>query len=119
MSRAYDIVLNGTELGGGSIRIDNHEMQMAVLKALGIDEQTATEQFGHLLEALKYGYPPEGGIAFGIDRLVMLMSGAKSIREVIAFPKTQTGACPLVQAPSIVNEQQLKELNIKTVSQPK
>lgn len=116
MARAYDLVLNGTELGGGSIRIDNYAMQMAVFKVIGINEQVATEKFGHLLEAFKYGYPPEGGIAFGIDRIIMLMAGAKSIREVIAFPKTQTGVCPLVQAPSRVSEMQLSELGIKSKS---
>lgn len=113
MARAYDLILNGTELGGGSIRIDNYPMQMAVFDVIGIDEQSAMEKFGHLIEAFKYGYPPEGGIAFGIDRIVMLMTGAKSIREVIAFPKTQTGACPLVQAPSSVSKEQLRELGIK------
>lgn len=116
MAQAYDLVLNGIELGGGSIRINNHQMQMAVFKVIGIDEETAVEQFGHLLEAFKYGYPPEGGIALGIDRMIMLMCGAKSIREVIAFPKTQAGICPLVQAPSSVSEEQLKELGIKVVT---
>ncbi len=113
LARAYDLVLNGIELGGGSIRISNYSMQMAIFKVMGMSEETAKENFGHLLEAFKYGYPPEGGIAFGIDRMIMLMSGAKSIREVIAFPKTQTGMCPLVQAPSTVNAAQLKELGIK------
>ncbi len=114
MARAYDLVLNGVELGGGSIRVDNYEMQLAILKVIGIEEGEARAQFGHLLAALKYGYPPEGGIAFGVDRIVMLMTGAKSIREVIAFPKTQTGACPLVDAPSRVSKEQLKELSIVT-----
>lgn len=112
-ARAYDLVLNGVELGGGSIRISNYQTQLAVFKALGIGEELATERFGHLLNALKYGYPPEGGIALGVDRLIMLMSNAKSIREVIAFPKTQTGVCPLVQAPATVDEKQLLELGIK------
>jgi len=111
MARAYDMVLNGTELGGGSIRISNRAMQMAIFKVL--DMSKAEENFGHLIEAFKYGYPPEGGCALGIDRMIMLMTGAKSIRDVIAFPKTQTGACPLTQAPSAVTDEQLKELGIK------
>lgn len=115
-ARAYDLVLNGTELGGGSIRISNLQMQMSVFKVLNIDEQLANKMFGHLIGALKYGYPPEGGIAFGIDRIIMLMSGAKSIREVIAFPKTQTGACPLAQAPSCVSKEQLQELGIDVIT---
>lgn len=113
VARAYDLVLNGVELGGGSIRINNYQMQMAVFKVMGIGEDKALEKFGHLMEAFKYGYPPEGGLALGLDRIIMLMCGAKSIREVIAFPKTQTGACPLVQAPSEVSKEQLKELGIK------
>ncbi len=113
LSRAYDLVLNGTEVGGGSIRIHRTEMQQQVFKLLGIGEQEAKEKFGFLLEALKYGCPPHGGIAFGMDRLVMLMTGSKSIREVIAFPKTQTAACPLMDAPAIVNDAQLRELGIK------
>jgi aspartyl-tRNA synthetase len=112
LSRAYDMVLNGTELGGGSIRIHRPELQRAVLKLLGIDEQEARDKFGFLLEALKYGCPPHGGLAFGLDRLVMLMTGAASIREVMAFPKTQTAACPLTQAPSAVAQGQLIELGI-------
>jgi aspartyl-tRNA synthetase len=113
LSRAYDMVLNGTELGGGSIRIHKMEMQQRVLKLLGIDEQEANEKFGFLLTALKYGCPPHGGIAFGLDRMVMLMAGASSIRDVMAFPKTQTAACLLTQAPSPVSDQQLKELSIR------
>ncbi len=113
LSRAYDLVLNGTELGGGSIRINKTAMQSTVLDILGIGEQEANDKFGFLLEALKYGCPPHGGMAFGLDRLVMLMTGSSSIREVIAFPKTQSAACPLVDAPAMINEQQLKELNIK------
>lgn len=112
LSRAYDMVLNGTELGGGSIRIHSAEMQQAVLKLLGIGEQEARDKFGFLLDALKYGCPPHGGIAFGVDRLVMLMAGATSIREVMAFPKTQTAACPLTNAPSAVAPGQLIELGI-------
>jgi aspartyl-tRNA synthetase len=113
LSRAYDIVLNGTELGGGSIRIHKVDMQQRVLKLLGIDEQEAEDKFGFLLTALKFGCPPHGGIAFGLDRLVMLMCGATSIRDVMAFPKTQTAACLLTQAPSPVSDKQLKELSIR------
>ena len=112
LSRAYDMVLNGTELGGGSIRIHHTELQEAVLKLLGIGDQEARDKFGFLLDALKFGCPPHGGLAFGLDRLVMLMTGATSIREVMAFPKTQTAACPLTQAPSSVATGQLIELGI-------
>jgi len=117
LSRAYDIVLNGTELGGGSIRIHKPEMQSAVFRLLGISDTEAEEKFGFLLEALKYGCPPHGGIAFGLDRLVMLMTGSQSIREVIAFPKTQTAACPLTGAPTPTGEQQLRELGIRLKQQ--
>ena len=113
LSRAYDMVLNGTELGGGSIRIHKVEMQQRVLKLLGIDEQEAEDKFGFLLNALRYGCPPHGGIAFGLDRMVMLMSGASSIRDVMAFPKTQTASCLLTSAPSPVGDRQLKELSIR------
>jgi aspartyl-tRNA synthetase len=113
LSRAYDMVLNGTELGGGSIRINKVEMQQSVFEVLGIGEEEAQEKFGFLLEALSYGCPPHGGIAFGLDRLIMLMTGATSIRDVIAFPKTQSAACPLTQAPGNVSAKQLKELNIR------
>jgi len=112
LSRAYDMVLNGTELGGGSIRIHRTEIQQAVFRLLGIEAEEARDKFGFLLDALKYGCPPHGGIAFGLDRLVMLMTGAGSIREVMAFPKTQTAACPLTQAPSAVATGQLIELGI-------
>jgi aspartyl-tRNA synthetase len=112
LSRAYDMVLNGTELGGGSIRIHRTEMQQAVLRLLGIGDEEAREKFGFLLDALKYGCPPHGGLAFGLDRMVMLMTGANSIREVMAFPKTQTAACPLTSAPSAVAAGQLIELGI-------
>ena len=113
LSRAYDLVLNGFEIGGGSIRIHKHELQMAAFDVLGIAPEEAQAQFGHLLNGLQHGCPPHGGIAFGLDRVAMLMSGADSIREVIAFPKTQTGACPLTQAPSTVDDKQLLELGIK------
>ena len=113
LSRAYDMVLNGTELGGGSIRIHRMEMQQSVFRILGIDDEEAQEKFGFLLTALKYGCPPHGGIAFGLDRLVMLMAGANSIRDVMAFPKTQTASCLLTSAPAAVSERQLKELSIR------
>ncbi len=113
LSRAYDMVLNGTELGGGSVRIHTQEMQQSVFKLLGISDEEAQEKFGFLLNALKYGCPPHAGIAFGLDRLVMLMTGASSIREVMAFPKTQSAACLLTDAPSNVSAAQLKELGIK------
>lgn len=119
LSRAYDMVLNGTELGGGSIRINKPEMQQAVFEVLGIDEEEAAEKFGFLLDALSYGCPPHGGIAFGLDRLIMLMTGASSIRDVIAFPKTQSAACPLTDAPGVVSSKQLRELNIRLREQEK
>jgi len=112
-SRAYDMVLNGTELGGGSMRIYRGEIQKQVFELLGISDEEAEDKFGFLLTALKYGCPPHGGLAFGLDRLVMLMTGAPSIREVMAFPKTQTASCPLTNAPSEVPDSQLAELNIR------
>jgi aspartyl-tRNA synthetase len=115
LSRAYDLVLNGTEVGGGSIRINRPAMQSTVFEILGIGEEEAREKFGFLLDALKYGAPPHGGLAFGLDRLVMLMTGSTSIRDVIAFPKTQSAACPLVSAPAVVTDEQLKELGIKLI----
>ena len=115
LSQAYDLVLNGTEVGGGSIRINRTAMQQTVFEILGIGEEESREKFGFLLDALKYGAPPHGGLAFGLDRLVMLMTGSSSIREVIAFPKTQSAACPLVSAPAVVTDEQLKELGIRLI----
>ena len=113
LSVAYDMVLNGTEIGGGSLRINTLEMQKAVFEALGIDEVQAEEKFSFLLHALKYGAPPHGALAFGLDRLVMLMTKASSIRDVIAFPKTKTAECPLTEAPAGVDAKQLRELGIR------
>jgi aspartyl-tRNA synthetase len=113
LSRAYDMVLNGTELGGGSIRIHDSQLQQTVFRILGIDDDEAEEKFGFLLKALQYGAPPHGGLAFGLDRLVMLMTGAQSIRDVIAFPKTQSAACVMTDAPGDVSSEQLRELNIR------
>ncbi|WP_299494538.1 aspartate--tRNA ligase [uncultured Shewanella sp.] len=112
ISDAYDMVLNGCELGGGSVRIHNADMQAAVFRILGIEEEEANEKFGFLLEALRYGTPPHAGLAFGLDRIVMLMTGASSIRDVMAFPKTTTAACPLTNAPSDANPAQLVELGV-------
>ncbi|MAA94248.1 MULTISPECIES: aspartate--tRNA ligase [unclassified Arsukibacterium] len=115
LSNAYDMVLNGTELGGGSVRIHSAEVQAKVFKLLGISDDEATEKFGFLLEALKFGAPPHAGLAFGLDRLVMLMTGATSIRDVMAFPKTATAACPLTDAPGEANNAQLAELSIQVI----
>jgi len=119
IAKAYDIVLNGTEIGGGSVRIYNQELQSAVFALLGISPEEARIKFGFLLDALKFGAPPHGGIAFGLDRLAMLMAGADSIRDVIAFPKTQTAADPLTDAPTEVTEQQLREVHIRVRTPPK
>ena len=113
LSRAYDMVINGTEVGRGSVRIHQDAVQQQVFHLLGIDEQEAEEKFGFLLTALRYGCPPHGGLAFGLDRLVMLMSGASSIRDVMAFPKTQSASCLLTQAPSEVSQGQLRELHLR------
>ncbi len=113
LSRAYDMVLNGTEIGGGSVRIHHTATQQAVFELLGIGDQEAQEKFGFLLQALTFGCPPHGGIAFGLDRLIMLMAGASSIRDVMAFPKTQTAQCLLTEAPAPVHDQQLRELNLR------
>ncbi len=118
LSRAYDMVLNGCELGGGSIRIHDQAMQKTVFDVLGISDEEAEEKFGFLLNALKYGAPPHGGLAFGLDRLVMLMTGSDSIREVIAFPKTQSASCMMTEAPGEVSAAQLRELNIKLRKTP-
>jgi len=115
LSDAYDMVLNGCELGGGSVRIHNQDMQSAAFRILGIDDEEAQEKFGFLLEALQYGAPPHAGLAFGLDRLVMLMTGASSIREVMAFPKTNTAACPLTNAPGNTNPAQLAELGVEII----
>jgi aspartyl-tRNA synthetase len=113
IAKAYDMVLNGSEIGGGSVRIHRQEMQSTVFELLGIGAEEARAKFGFLLDALKYGCPPHGGIAFGLDRIVMFMAGTDSIRDVIAFPKTQTATCPLTDAPTEVSEQQLRELHIR------
>ncbi|NLW22774.1 MAG: Asp-tRNA(Asn)/Glu-tRNA(Gln) amidotransferase GatCAB subunit C, partial [Tissierellia bacterium] len=112
-AKAYDIVINGDEIGGGSIRISDPELQNRMFRALGFTEEEARDKFGFLLEAFKYGTPPHGGIAYGFDRLVMLLTGSSNIRDVIAFPKTQSATCLLTGAPSQVSDLQLDEVHIK------
>ena len=118
-ARAYDMVLNGIELGGGSIRIHSMDLQEKMLECLGFTKERAHESFGFLLDAFGYGVPPHGGMAFGLDRMIMLMTGAESIRDVIAFPKTQSASCMLTQAPGEVTDKQLKELAIRVSMQAK
>jgi aspartyl-tRNA synthetase len=115
LSQAYDIVCNGVELGGGSIRIHRRDIQERLFKALGIGEEEARNKFGFLLEALKYGAPPHGGIALGMDRITAFLAGEKSIREVIAFPKTTSAICPLTDSPGAVDEKTLQELGISII----
>ncbi|MFI3312754.1 MAG: amino acid--tRNA ligase-related protein, partial [Eubacteriales bacterium] len=111
-AKAYDIVLNGCELGGGSIRISTPEMQQTMFRALGLSDEDVELRFSHLINAFKYGAPPHGGLAYGLDRLCMLMAGAESIRDVIAFPKIQTASEPMTDSPDFVEVKQLEELNI-------
>ena len=114
-AKAYDIVLNGYELGGGSIRIHRRDIQQKMFELLGFTPEDSQERFGFLLDAFKYGVPPHGGLAFGLDRIIMLMSGASSIRDVIAFPKVKDASCPMTDAPNVVEQKQLQELGIDII----
>jgi aspartyl-tRNA synthetase len=118
-AQAYDLIFNGTEVGGGSVRIYQREIQEKVFTAIGLSPEEANDKFGFLLEAFEYGTPPHGGIAYGLDRLVMLLAQEDSIRETIAFPKTQQARCLLVDAPGAVDTKQLKELEVVSTYQPK
>ena len=115
-SKAYDLVMNGYEVGGGSIRIHSQELQAKMFRVIGLSDEQARDRFGFMLEAFKYGTPPHGGMAFGLDRLTMLLAGTDNIRDVIAFPKVQAASCLMSNAPDVVEEKQLEELHIKTVS---
>ena len=112
-AKAYDIVINGYEVGGGSVRIFNSDVQKRMFSALGLSEEEAYEKFGFLLDAFKYGTPPHAGIAFGLDRLIMILAGTTNIKDVIAFPKNQSAVCPMTNAPAVADEEQLKELSIR------
>ena len=116
-AKAYDIVLNGNEIGGGSVRIFDQDIQSKMFEVLGFTEEQAQEQFGFLLTAFKYGVPPHAGLAYGLDRLVMLMAKVDSIRDVIAFPKVKDASCLMTESPSVVSEQQLEELGLETAKE--
>ena len=119
LSRSYDLILNGVELGGGSIRVNDIEIQKSIFNILGLNENEIKNQFGFFIDAMKYGCPPHGGIAFGLDRIVMLITKSSSIREVIAFPKTQTASCSLTGAPATIDKLQMDELGLKNSNKDK